>query len=172
MRNLRYAILITVACVLLPCIASAMPWSWDMFTQPSHKAQEGPAPPVPEGIVSVKGKPYYADNREAAAGLQNPYEPTPESIERGRIGYTTYCATCHGATGKGEGLVGQKYVSPTDLVGEYVQSKPDGDIFYTITNGGLAIMPAYADSVDVKDRWHIVNYIKHALIKQGDGAGM
>lgn len=169
MNRFKIILLAALGVVLLPGVSLSMPWSWDMFTQKSHKAQEGPAPPTPEGVVTVKGKPYYASTRMEAEGLENPFSPTIESIERGRLKYTIYCATCHGKAGKGEGPVGKKYVTPTDLTGEYVQTKPDGDIFFTITNGGLAIMPSYYDSVPAEDRWHIVNYIKHALIERASG---
>lgn len=143
--------------------ALAMPWSWDMFNQSNHRAQKEPAPQQPEGTVTTAGKPYYAKDRDAAARLKNPFQADKASVERGKARYTIFCATCHGDGGLGDGLVGQKYVAPTVLIDDYVQNKPDGDIFYTITTGGLAIMPSYADSVPAEDRWHIVNYIKNGL---------
>ncbi|MFQ5442441.1 MAG: c-type cytochrome [Thermodesulfobacteriota bacterium] len=146
--------------------AGAWPWSWDFFHQPSHRAQEEPAPPKPDGSVSTKGKPFYAADRPEAASLKNPFSPTLESVKRGKEFYDIYCATCHGEEGHGDGPVGKKYVPPTDLTTDYVQDKPDGDIFYTITHGGLAIMPSYGDSVPKTERWNIINYIKHGLIKE------
>ncbi len=159
---------VTVLLLLLglPAFVCAMPWSWDMFKQKSYRAQKSIAPPTPEGTVSTKGKPFYVRDRAAAASLESPVEPTEESIGRGRAKYMIYCATCHGDTGKGDGPVGKKYIPPTDLTSEYVQSKPKGDIYYTITYGGMAIMPGYEDSMDPVDRWHIVNYILHSLKKE------
>jgi len=149
-------------CLALPGAAQAMPWSWDLFDQPSHKAQEDVAPPTPAGIVPASGILYVKDRGDAPR-LVSPSAPTEESIARGKDRYSIYCATCHGDGGLGDGLVGQKYITPTDLTSDYVQKKPDGDIYYTITYGGLAIMPSYGESVPPEDRWHIVNYIKHAL---------
>ena len=146
----------------MPVTAMAMPWSWDFFTQPSHKAQEEKALPVPEGTVNTKGR-LSLKNREEAANLKNPVSPTPKSIERGKFVFDTYCATCHGETGQGDGIVGQKFVPPADLTSDYVQSKPDGDIYYTITSGGLAIMPMQGDAILPEDRWNVVNYIKSVL---------
>lgn len=151
--------------------ALAMPWSWDMFTQPSHKAQEKPPLKRPENTVQFNKTPLNLTDRASSAGIKNPVGATEASIQRGRLKYNTYCATCHGDMGKGDGLVGQKYVPPTDLSGEYVQSKPAGDIFYTITKGGLAIMPSYRDSILEEDRWHIVNYIKDAFGPKKAGGG-
>lgn len=162
MKGNRIIILAAFVSIALPAAAYAMPWSWDMFDQPSHKAQEEPYPAIPEGSVTTTADPFIKD-REAAAKLKNPVAPSPESIERGKAKYETYCLTCHGATGIGDGPVGQKYIPPTDLSSDYVQAKPDGDIYYTIKYGGLAVMPLYGDSVAPEDRWYIINYIKHVL---------
>lgn len=162
--KIALAVIAAVA-MMVPCDVLAMPWSWDMFKQPNHRAQKEEAPPQPEGTVPITGRPYFAKDRAGAVKLKNPFTADKASVELGRAKYTTYCATCHGETGKGDGIVGQKYVTPTDLTGEYVQKKPDGDIFFTITNGGLAIMPSYGDSVQTDDRWHIINFIKNALGK-------
>ena len=159
MKN-RLAYIIALLLTMTPASALAMPWSWDMFLQPSCRAQKCPAPPTPPGLIPTTGDPFYAKDRAEAAKLKNPFPMTAESIERGRQRYNIFCATCHGDSGVGNGPVGQKYVTPADLTSAYVQSKPDGDIFYTITHGGLAVMPSYRDSVAQDDRWHIVNYIK------------
>jgi hypothetical protein len=45
---------------------------------------------------------------------------------------------------------------------DYVQLQPDGQIFFTISYGSIA-MPFYRDSIPEDDRWHVVNYIKHVL---------
>lgn len=166
MRILRLIVLSLILGVFAPGMAQALPWSWDMYTQPSHKAQEEPALALPQGTVPVDGKPLAVKDRPSAAELKNPIPPTTESLDRGRERYNIYCATCHGETGKGDGPVGKKYIPPTDLSGDYVQNKPGGDIYYTITYGGLAIMPSYSDSVEYKDRWHIVNYIQNVLGKK------
>ena len=168
LTRIRAIALSAALAALVPAAAFAMPWSWDMFTQPSHKAQEEPALSRPAGTEPFNKMPIRFKDRAEAAKFKNPADPAIESIERGKAKYTVYCATCHGDGGKGDGIVGQKYVAPTDLTGEYVQGKAAGDIFYTITYGGLAIMPAYGDSVPEEDRWHIVNYIKDAFsLKKG-----
>ncbi|MBT8143461.1 MAG: cytochrome c, partial [Gammaproteobacteria bacterium] len=78
----------------------------------------------------------------------------------------THCASCHGAGGSGDGPVGLKYVPPPmDLTTDYVQQQADGQLFYTITHGGV-VMPFYRDAIDIEDRWHLINYIKSELKTQ------
>ena len=155
------ALLLTI--FLGPATVGAMPWSWDMFEQPSEQAQESEALPTPEGTVPFGGRLSYAADRGAAQTIVNPVEATKASLERGKYKYDIYCATCHGSAGKGDGPVGKKFIPPTDLTAGYTQGKTDGDIFYTIVNGGMFIMPPYGDSMEQVDSWHIVNYIKHVL---------
>jgi mono/diheme cytochrome c family protein len=140
-----------------------MPWSWDFFTQPSHKAQEEEALPMPEGTVLVKGKTLKMDNMAEGGKVKNPERATKASIDRGRNRYKIYCAVCHGSGGKGDGPVGKKYVPPTDLTSSYIQNKEAGEIFYAVTYGGLGIMPRYADALEPEDRWHIANYILNQI---------
>jgi hypothetical protein len=45
---------------------------------------------------------------------------------------------------------------------DYVQLQPDGQIFYTISHGSIA-MPFYRQSMPAEDRWHLVNFIKEVF---------
>jgi mono/diheme cytochrome c family protein len=161
-RSFKIAISV-LAIMLIPATSWSMPWSWDFFTQPSHKAQEEKALAMPLGTVPVKGSPVAIASMADAADVKSPVRATKESIERGRDRFKIYCAVCHGNTGKGDGIVGKKYVPPTDLTSVYVQNKEPGQIYYAITYGGLGIMPKYADSMSPEDRWHIANYILNEI---------
>ena len=88
----------------------------------------------------------------------------PQDAPRGRLLYETHCLPCHGGEGHGDGPVGQKYVpQPMNLATDYVQQQPDGQLWYTITWGGV-VMPFYHDAIVPADRWHVVNYLKHGLV--------
>jgi mono/diheme cytochrome c family protein len=152
--------------------AFALPWDKDMVDQPSVKPQESEVPPPPPNSVPVSGREAVnitqdvgeiLRGRVEAAALTNPFEPNLRSIEKGRQLFNTHCAVCHGRTGLGDGPVGQKFIAqPFDLTIQYVQNKPDGEIFFTITNGSV-VMPFYRDSLDSDERWHVVNFVKHGL---------
>jgi mono/diheme cytochrome c family protein len=163
---------LAAAVVAMPLVASALPWNHDMVDQPAVKAQEKrvdePRDSVPaSGPETVPAPQSLADlvtARVAAAGIANPQQASPESLARGRALYETHCQPCHGAAGTGDGPVGQKFVPPPmNLTVEYVQQQADGQLFYTITHGGV-VMPFYRDAIVPADRWHIVNYIKHELV--------
>ncbi|MDH3588209.1 MAG: cytochrome c [Gammaproteobacteria bacterium] len=157
--------------VLLTCCGSAMalPWSKDMVDQPSVKPQETTVRqasdsvpvsrkeriPVPTDVADV-----VRSRLEASRKLVSPVPTSPESVARGKEIYDVHCTVCHGSEGKGDGTVGKKFVPPPmDLSTDYVQLQGEGQIYYTITHGGLA-MPFYRDAIKEIDRWHVINYIK------------
>jgi len=165
------SIFVAALAILVSGPVLALPWDKDMRNQPSVKPQESQVPSVPDS-VPVNGKEVIgppADMGElvfarlAAGEIENPTTSSPESLKRGEVMYETHCLTCHGEQGRGDGVVGLKYlVAPMDLTMDYVQLQPDGQVYYTISHGSIA-MPFYRDSMDEVDRWHVVNYVKEVL---------
>jgi mono/diheme cytochrome c family protein len=163
--------------VLMPGAALAWPWSQDMMNQPSIKPQEGTEAtrPFPTHSVPITGIPTKIHNRDEAKGLTNPIPATEDSINKGRTLFRIYCAACHGLTGGANSPVTAK-IGAINLRDDYVQKElTEGWIFGTITFGS-AIMPAYgeplgrddhrgADDLSVEERWDVVNYVKHAMLK-------
>lgn len=147
--------------IITPEPSMALPWSKDMYNQPSIKPQETTPLQVPAGTVPDRGVEKETKNRNSAVNIINPLKLNSASIARGQIIYNVYCSVCHGKAGIGDGIVGIKFIPPTDLSGSYIQMKPDGDIYFTIRYGGLAVMPRYGDAILPADRWHIINYIKY-----------
>jgi mono/diheme cytochrome c family protein len=162
-----------LVCVLSLTVISgtgvALPWNKDMVDQPSVKPQESQVEDNPSAVPVVGRAGYPAPKDivelvrarlEAGRTLVNPVPKSPESLARGREMYERHCIVCHGAQGHGNGPVGQKFVpQPMELNFDYVQLQPDGQIFYTISHGSIA-MPFYRDAIAVEDRWHLVNFIK------------
>lgn len=166
--------------LLMPGAAFAWPWSTDMVNQPSIKPQEGRMTPFPARSIPIQGVPTEVANRDESKDLVNPIPATEESIKKGRTLFRIMCAACHGLTGSAESPVSNK-IGAIALNDEYVQNTlTEGWIWGTITFGS-AIMPAYgkptaredsrgANDLTVEERWHIVNYVKHALVKEKDAA--
>jgi len=173
LKGLRLSQLACVSCLLaIPGTGVTLPWNKDMVDQPSVKAQESEVAANPSA-VPVGGRDGYPPPKdiielvrarlEAGRILVNPIPKSPESLARGREMYELHCIVCHGEQGRGDGPVGQKFVpQPMELNFDYVQLQPDGQIFYTISHGSLA-MPFYRQAIAVEDRWHLVNYIKEVF---------
>ena len=154
--------------LLLPATAITLPWDKDMRDQPSVKPQESKVETNPASVPIARDEPISPPEninelvkaRLQAGAMKSPVPMTGASVNRGKILYDIQCAVCHGEHGYGDGPVGRKFIpDPMNLTLDYVQTQPDGQLFYTISHGSIA-MPAYRDSIVVQDRWHLINYIK------------
>lgn len=124
----------------------------------------------PEGSIALGQTPYpyraksFEDQQRAGRELVNPVEPDKENLEKGKEQYRIFCSNCHGVLGKGDGFLytsGKFPVRPTSLVEEYVQSKPDGEIYHVITKGSLSgLMGAHGAQISPEHRWMIINYVR------------
>ena len=167
----------TVALLLLGLATGAWgyPWDKDMVDQPSAKPQESEAPAEPDSVPTVGGETMPApttergmfDAKDAAVSVPNPVPATPESVARGKNFYEIHCLVCHGEQGLGDGPVGEKFVdpSPVDLNDDYTQDQADGQLFFTLTRGRVA-MPYYRDALSPEERWDVINYIRHEFGKK------
>jgi S-disulfanyl-L-cysteine oxidoreductase SoxD len=173
MKGTRYsrALLVVIAGIAVPNLSSALPWSKDMRDQPSVKPQETEVELNDSSVPSDGGDLYRAPKdmgelvrmRLEAGRLSNPMPRSAESVNRGKVLYDIHCAICHGTQGLGDGPVGKKYIpDPMNLTIDYVQLQPDGQLYYTISHGSIA-MPFYRDSISKQERWHVINYIKEVL---------
>lgn len=108
-------------------------------------------------------KAYYQGINEDSSFVEHiPVDITKSFLKRGQKQYNTYCATCHGITGDGQGIImtGQYgYVPAPSYHIDRLRDIEDGYLYSTIANG-IRNMPAYAHQVKVEDRWAIVAYIR------------
>jgi mono/diheme cytochrome c family protein len=168
-------VLLTIMLCGYPAVVWGYPWDQDMVDQPSAKAQESVAPAEPDAIPvggtetlpTPTSEAEIFDAKDAAAGIPNPVAASAESIARGQYFYQINCLVCHGEKGLGDGPVGLKFEDPTpvDLNDEYTQDQTDGQIFFTITRGRVA-MPFYRDALSREERWDLINYLRHEFGKQ------
>ena len=173
MRRFSSAVLLCAA-LAVPAALQALPWNDDMKDQPSVKTQESrvelPSDSVPSDGGELDGPadlPELVRARlKAGEQLSNPLPADDANEGRGAEMYETYCQVCHGAGGAGDGSVGLKYnPEPMDLTLPYVQNQADGQLFYTITHGGV-VMPSYRFALSQDDRWRIVRYLRTGLLEE------
>jgi mono/diheme cytochrome c family protein len=78
------------------------------------------------------------------APAATPGHPAPANaarVQRGQAVYTQYCAACHGAQGKGDGVSGQSLpIKPQNLTeGRVLNPLPDHFLFGIIARGGQTV---------------------------------
>jgi len=127
-----------------------------MEIQPSFDVQEKPLP-VPARSIPVEG-PAFIPNMGPPS---NPIPVDNVSLSRGKTLFTINCVMCHGETGEGNGPISGLIANkPANLTSIITQSKSDGALFMTITNGVEGRMPPMVENFTVRDRWDLVNYIR------------
>jgi cytochrome c553 len=181
-RPFRFArtLFLLVALLLTSSVGCWEQWSNDWFPQmkwqPAVQAfervewkgrLEGFLPP--EGTVPITGG--EADHSmmtdEEAATLVNPRPRSLASVQNGKAQYETFCVTCHGMTGLGDGPVSMTgeiagpFIGVLPIAGPASVSKvrSEGHIYNTIRYGRRR-MPAYR-RIASTDRWDIVNYVMY-----------
>ena len=131
-------------------------WPSFMEIQPSYRQMENPLP-VPQHSIPIEG-PVAIPGMGAP---ENPMEADEASIARGSELYQLHCRMCHGQTAEGNGPIAPFLANkPANLTSPIVQSKSDGSIFLTITNGVEGKMPPLNENLTVPERWDLVNFIR------------
>lgn len=137
-------------------------WPSFMEIQPSYRQMENPLP-VPERSIPIEGA-------VAIPGMlppENPIEADEASIARGAQLYDIHCKLCHGQLFEGNGPIAPFLANkPANLTSPIVQSKSDGSIFLTISNGVEGKMPPLNENLLVSDRWDLVNFIRTLTIEE------
>ena len=96
-----------------------------------------------------------------AQALENPVEPTRESLVAGRQRYVFLCRQCHGNRGAGDGDMSHAGGIPSDFTDDvWTYGASDGEIFTVIKEGVTADMQGYGNQLRDEDIWNLVNYIK------------
>jgi mono/diheme cytochrome c family protein len=136
-------------------------WISFMEIQPSYRPMEDPLP-VPAQSIPIEGP-------VAIPGMlppENPVEADEASIARGAELYDIHCKMCHGQDFDGRGPIAPFLANkPANLTSPVVQSKSDGSIFLTLTNGVEGKMPPMNENLLITDRWDLVNFIRTLTIE-------
>ncbi len=130
---------------------------------PGERVFRMPAGVVPRGGELIVPK----EQRDVAAKAPNPVKMSDASVAIGREHFTTFCAPCHGAEGKGgvTGLVATKFIPPPDLTNPELQKQRTDGYWHSYIVAGGAVMPAYGEALSSQEAWHVVNFLR-ALAKK------
>ncbi len=90
----------------------------------------------------------------------------------GKQSYNTICASCHGETGKGDGIAAAALdPKPRDLSdASYLSELTDEYLSNVIGNGGVsvgksAMMPAWGGVLGEQGVWNVIAYIREEICK-------
>ena len=151
----------------------------DMMESPAIKPQEfdqgspnsagmriPPDGTQPQGFTSYR----YSQDIEGAKGNVNPIanQFNEEVLKVGLKYYTIHCSICHGSNGEGgekASVAETMALKPPALTSEKIKNWTDGQVYHVITMG-QGMMGPYASHIPAKNRWQVVNYIRHL---QGKG---
>ena len=140
-------------------------WISFMEIQPSFRPMEDPLP-VPARSIPIEG-PVTIPGMGVP---ENPVAADEASVARGAELFALHCQMCHGATGEGTGPIAAFLVNfkPANLTSPVVQSKSDGSIFMTITNGLEGRMPPLNENLTVSERWDVVNFVRTLQVEPSE----
>lgn len=97
----------------------------------------------------------------SAAKVKNPLAGNSSAEKAGKNLFDTYCTTCHGDNGKGDGpQAASLNVKPKNLTSKAVQEESDGALFWKISTGKQPMI-AWKYTLSKKQRWQLVDYIRH-----------
>ncbi len=131
-------------------------WISFMEIQPAYRQMEDPLP-VPARSIPIEG-PVTIPGLGAP---ENPVEADESSITRGSNLFEIHCQMCHGASAEGNGPIAPFLANrPANLTSPVAQSKSDGSMFLTITNGVDGKMPPLNENLTVPERWDLVNFLR------------
>jgi mono/diheme cytochrome c family protein len=126
-------------------------------------------------VLACGGYVYLGEQRNGVpldvVNIRDPVPPDERSLAIGREVYTTYCETCHGETGRGDGPTGLRLVPrPADLRSHTAPGvHTDGELYYWISYGfPNSAMPAWKDVLTEEQRWSVINYARATLGNSGD----
>ncbi len=109
------------------------------------------ANPAPEELIALQADGFSVDWENSAID-----EGESEAL------YQRFCSHCHGAAGKADGKVAEKFPGVPVYSSGAKKGMTLGHVFHTITYGGPAgLMGPHASQLSQKERWMISAYVQN-----------
>ena len=127
---------------------------------------------MPRGLVAFRYDVLPENRLLAGQTMLSEEQMVMKNVFEGKKLFTTFCANCHGESGKGDGFLissGKLPVKPGNLTEERLVNASRGELFHVVTVG-YGLMGAYGAILSEHDRWKIIEYIKVKIQGQELGA--
>ena len=157
----RWMILLAAAVLVMVSTAGYLMMAGPRMYEQTHiRAFQAVMPPAPKGSVPTTDWPPPLVSSAEAAHLASPLPWTAASAARGKVYYSYYCEFCHGASGAGDGPVGESYVPrPADLRAAKITAYSDGQLLRASLLG-TGHEPVLERVVRAEHRWYLVMYVR------------
>lgn len=98
------------------------------------------------------------------SSLTNPIPDTANSTGHGKKLFASYCSSCHGPGGRGDGPASRYLSPPAANIAQMIRMPTVTDVylFWTLSEGGTQFntaMPAFKEVLSETERWHLINYL-------------
>jgi mono/diheme cytochrome c family protein len=118
---------------------------------------------MPHGEMK-QGKMPHGQMEQGGGDVHQAERPEQGDPEEGKEIYQRFCSSCHGASGRGDGIIGRQLTpKPADFT-KHARGHDDEYFFKAIEKGGPAVgksplMPAWGSQLKPKEIWDVVSYI-------------
>ena len=95
---------------------------------------------------------------DTAKAEKSPVKNAADAAKKGKSLFSSNCAKCHGAEGKGNGPDSDH---AADLTDEFrTELNPEGVLYYKVWNGHTGDMPGFKSKFTKDETWAVVEYLK------------
>ncbi|MEI6123211.1 MAG: cytochrome c [Bacteroidota bacterium] len=109
--------------------------------------------------ASLQSKPWVIPDKYKS--MKSTVKTSAASIAAGKVLWEKHCKSCHGTTGKGDGVKAKTLKTTMgDLGLAKYQSQADGVLYYQSFVGRDEMTNFEKKIPDVTDRWNIINFIR------------
>jgi mono/diheme cytochrome c family protein len=145
----------------------AQPYEASAFFDDGQSMRQPPSGTVP--VSRVTGPRELIAGRDAAGNYVDTIPVTVDAalLDRGEDRFRIFCRTCHGPLGDGHSAVAEnmKLRRPPSLHEQRLRDFPPGRLFRVVSEG-YGLMPSYAESLSLTDRWAVVAFVRALQLSQ------
>lgn len=142
----------------------------EMHYSPAYRGNEPPKLSPPPDAVPVTGAIagfQHAPDPQQVAQVRNPLDASQANLQAGARIYQVNCQVCHGPQGAGDGPMVPHFQQPPPGVPPSVPSnlrqvvgqRNDGQLYLTISNGGLN-MPPFGRLLTSDQLWQVILHLR------------